>query len=126
MAIDEANSLRVATIEDIVAEKLRALLQQPIRNRERRQDLLDIAIILQGERTLDRERVSAFLLEKAAARDVPVSRAAFREPEVKRRAGADYDELEVTTRVAFIPFDAAYRSLLAFVEELDIPERLTL
>lgn len=32
-------NLRVATVEDIVAEKLRALLQQPIRNRQRRQDL---------------------------------------------------------------------------------------
>ncbi|MDQ3780192.1 MAG: nucleotidyl transferase AbiEii/AbiGii toxin family protein [Chloroflexota bacterium] len=126
IAIDETNTLRIATIEDIVAEKLRALLQQPIRNRERRQDLLDIAIILQGDRPLDRERVSAFLLEKAAARNVPVSRAAFRDPEVKRRAGAGYGELEVTTRVAFIPFDVAHRSLLTFVEELDIPERLTL
>lgn len=37
-------SLRVATIEDIVGEKLRALLQQPIRNRSRRQDVLDIAV----------------------------------------------------------------------------------
>lgn len=46
IAIDPELRLRVATIEDIVAEKLRALPQQPIRDRQRRQDLLDIAVIL--------------------------------------------------------------------------------
>jgi predicted nucleotidyltransferase component of viral defense system len=44
--IQASHWLRVSTIEDIVAEKLRALLQQPIRNRGRRQDLLDIAVLL--------------------------------------------------------------------------------
>ncbi len=40
--------IRVATIEDIVAEKLRALLQQLIRNWVRPQDLLDIAVVLRS------------------------------------------------------------------------------
>jgi hypothetical protein len=42
---DGKRSLRVSIPEDIVAEKLRAFLQQKetIRNRERPQDLLDIA-----------------------------------------------------------------------------------
>lgn len=44
VAIDRSEAtLRVATPEDIVAEKLRAILQQKSRNRTRRQDILDIA-----------------------------------------------------------------------------------
>lgn len=53
--------LRVATVEDIIAEKLRALLQQPIRNRQRRQDLLDIAVILREHLAFDRGLVAEFL-----------------------------------------------------------------
>jgi predicted nucleotidyltransferase component of viral defense system len=120
--LDESHRLRVATIEDIVAEKLRALLQQPIRNRERRQDMLDIAVILRSSPGLDRERVARFLLEKAAARAVAVSRAAFWNPEVARRAREGYDDLEGTTRVVFVPFENALASILGFVTELPIPD----
>lgn len=113
--------MRVATIEDIVAEKLRALLQQPIRNRRRMQDLLDIAVILQERAALDRQRVATFLLRKAEARAVPVSRAAFHDPDVVNRAHADYDELATTTRLRFVSFDEALTLLHAFVEQLDLP-----
>lgn len=115
-------NLRVATIEDIVAEKLRALLQQPIRNRLRRQDLLDITVTLSQNIELDRGLVARFLLTKAAARSIPVSRAAFHNHEVADRARQDYAELEGTTRELFVPFDEALALILAFVEDLAIPE----
>ncbi|MFN8591181.1 MAG: nucleotidyl transferase AbiEii/AbiGii toxin family protein [Thermomicrobiales bacterium] len=114
--------VRVATLEDILAEKLRALLQQPIRNRQRRQDLLDIAVVLRQNSPLDRIRISRFLQEKAAARDVLVTRSAFHHPDVVERAMADYAELEATTRVLFVPFEEALRLLHEFVGTLHIPE----
>ncbi len=114
--------LRVSTIEDIVGEKLRALLQQPIRRRTRKQDVLDIAVIVRNHPQLDREQVATFLLLKAGARDVPVSKAAFRNPEVAERARVDYDALEATTRTVFIPFGEAFAMVLALVDELAIPE----
>lgn len=120
--LSPGSQIRVATMEDIVAEKLRALLQQPIRNRQRRQDLLDIAVILQEHPEVDRSLVSEFLLAKANARDVPVSRSAFRNPEVVGRAREGYAELEVTTRVRFLPFDEALDLLYSLVDELDIPQ----
>jgi len=43
---DEDESIRVCTLEDIVAEKLRALLQQKLRNRHRWQDVFDIAHLM--------------------------------------------------------------------------------
>lgn len=114
--------LRVSTREDIVGEKLRALLQQPIRRRTRPQDLLDIALVVQRNPDLDRDQVAAFLLAKAAARNVPVSRAAFRDLEVVERAAVGYDELEATTRSIFIPFDDALTTVLGLVDELSFPE----
>jgi predicted nucleotidyltransferase component of viral defense system len=121
VAIGPQLHLRVATLEDIIAEKLRALLQQPIRNRQRRQDLLDIAVILRQEIDFDRRLVADYLVAKAAARDVTVSTLAFRDPEVARRAGEDYAELEETTRVLFVPLEDALALLFGLVEHLDIP-----
>lgn len=120
--VQARNSLRVSTVEDIVAEKLRALLQQPIRNRRRRQDLLDIAILLREQPNLDRASIAEFLQRKSIERDVSVSRSAFRDPEVAQRAEYDYAALSKTTRKVFIPFEEALRSLLSFIDTLPIPE----
>jgi predicted nucleotidyltransferase component of viral defense system len=120
--VHATNTLRVSTIEDIVAEKLRALLQQPIRNRTRRQDLLDIAVILQEQPAIDHSLIADFLQRKSAARDVPVSRSAFHDPEIARRAASDYDALQQTTRKLFIPFEEALRNVLEFTDSLPIPE----
>lgn len=114
--------LRVCTLEDIVAEKLRALLQQPIRDRTREQDLLDIAVILGAHPTLNRENVAAFLLIKAAARDVPVTRTDFKSADIAARAARDYSALSLVTRRTFLPFDQALQRLHDFVDTLDIPE----
>lgn len=117
-----ALALRVSTLEDIVAEKLRALLQQPLRKRTRCQDLLDIAVILSAGIPLDRDQVARFLTIKSASRDVTVTRTSFHNPEIGIRAKHQYAELERTTRNTFIPFEEALAMLLAFVDELDIPE----
>jgi len=119
---DRFGELRISTLEDIVGEKLRALLQQAIRNRNRRQDVLDLAVAIRMNPALDRDHVASALLMKAQARNVPVSRAAFMSDELARRAGLDYDALEATTRTLFIPFDEALAMVLAFVNELPIPE----
>jgi predicted nucleotidyltransferase component of viral defense system len=114
--------LRVGTVEDIVAEKLRALLQQPIRNRERRQDLLDIAVLLRLHPGIDRDAVGRFLVLKSKARGIDARRSAFAAPEIRRRASVDYDRLRETTRVLFIPFEEAWALLIDFVHSLPIPD----
>jgi predicted nucleotidyltransferase component of viral defense system len=120
--IEATHPILVSTLEDIVAEKLRALLQQSIRNRHRSQDLLDIAVILRTKPGIDLAKVSAFLLTKAAARNVPVSKTAFRAKDLSERAHEGYDDLRTKTRNLFVPFDEAVIALLSFVDRLMIPE----
>ncbi len=119
-----SRGLAVSGREDIVAEKLRAFLQQKetIRNRERPQDLLDIAHLLRQNTPLDLGEVSRFLLEKAEARNVPVSKAAFKDPELAARASYGYEGLRETVRGDFVPFNETLQRLHGLVEELDIPE----
>lgn len=118
---DQAARLRVSSLNDIVGEKLRSLLQQPIRNRYRRQDVLDLAVILANGAELDRQIVARALREKASARGVPVSAQAFRQPDIASRAQRDYGSLQSDARERFIPFDEAFATVLAFVDTLDIP-----
>ncbi len=117
-----AATLRACTIEDIIAEKLRAILQQRTRNRHRPQDVFDIAHIIRARGSgLDRKLVADFLLRKAAVRDVAVSRSAFDE-ELRRRAFVTY-EAHVRSQAgpAFIPFEEAWSEVMALVTSLDIP-----
>lgn len=121
--IASSNLLRVCQMEDIVAEKLRALLQQPLRNRWRPQDALDICVAVQENPNLDLKLVAGFLVEKANARGVPVSRAAFHEKQIRSRAFEGYDGLRETTRNTFVEFEEAFQVVLSLVDRLTLPDR---
>lgn len=113
--------IKVSTIEDIVSEKLRAILQQVIRNRYRYQDVLDIAMICTTLEP-DLQLISHFLPEKCKERDIVPSKHAFRDPEVLSRSATGYDQLADTVRHTFIPFDEAWAIVMSLVDSLDIPE----
>jgi predicted nucleotidyltransferase component of viral defense system len=116
--------IRVCSLEDIVAEKLRALLQQVIRNRNRPQDVFDIARTMRdhGE-ALDLVKVAAFLVQKSTARGISVTRTAFSAEEVKTRAAYEYDQVVVDSPADRIPFEEAWAAVLALVGRLAIPEQ---
>jgi predicted nucleotidyltransferase component of viral defense system len=118
----DACSIRVCVLEDILAEKLRALLQQRIRKRQRRQDVYDIARMLRlHERELNLGKIGTYLLAKAKARDVPVARGEF-DGEIRRYAAFEYETLFSATDPEFIPFDEAWAEVLRLVGRLDIPD----
>lgn len=90
LAVSAGAELRVCVLEDIVAEKLRALLQQPIRNRNRSQDAYDIARLVRRERhRIDSKKTSAYLLKKARARAIEPRRSSF-DDDIKSRAAYAY------------------------------------
>lgn len=119
---DGAHPVSVATPEDIAAEKLRALLQQIPRNRRRPQDLLDIAVMLHEKPKLDLGLIASFLLKKSEARTIQATRSAFQVPEIWERAQSGYDDLRITSRDLFIPFQEARQALLDLVSRLQIPD----
>ena len=116
----EGDELLVATLEDIAAEKLRALLQQVTRNRRRKQDLLDLAAIIRTGRELNLMEVRDFLRLKARAREIEPTTEAFLNEEVWTRAHYDYDQLAGRTREIFVPYEEAKTLVLALVGELQL------
>lgn len=110
-------SLRAFSFHELVAEKIRALLQQPIRNRYRRQDVFDIAFLMQ-HRTVtqdDLRLIHETLLEKCETRHIEPRSTSFDDPEVRRRAEADWHtlKLEVEDLPEFGPCFEVVRSLYA-------------
>jgi hypothetical protein len=90
-------SIQAYALEDIIAEKLRALLQQPLRNRSRRQDVYDIGWLL-NNRPINadfRSRIFDSMIRKGAERDVKPTIDSFDNPELRRRAGMNWDTLEL-------------------------------
>jgi predicted nucleotidyltransferase component of viral defense system len=117
-----AKPLLSCTLEDIIAEKLRALLQQIPRNRSRPQDVFDIASRVRAHpETLDLGKVSAFLLTKSEARAISPRKSAFND-EVRTRAVAGYDTEIGSQTSEFIPFDEAWEEVLRLVNRLAIPD----
>lgn len=120
--IGSDTDILVCTLDDIVAEKLRSLLQQPIRNRHRRQDVFDIARISTDQSDkISVALIAVYLHEKCAARDIAVSKSAFND-EVEARARYEYERLRDDTGEAFIPFDTAWPRVMDLVQLLNIPD----
>lgn len=94
---DAGVAVRAFTLHELIAEKLRALLQQPIRNRYRRQDIYDIAFL--AETNLldddDRAKILMTLVEKCRTRSIEPDITSIDDPEIVKRAQADWDTLKL-------------------------------
>jgi len=118
---DASIKIRVCTLEDILAEKLRALLQQVVRKRTRKQDLFDIArmIGIHGDE-IDRDKVAAYFERKCRGRDIEPRRELFNE-DVRRQARIEYDSLFADMDPDyFIAFEEAWLALQQFLSELPL------
>lgn len=114
-----AVTIRAYTPEDVIGEKLRALIQQPIRNRQRRQDVYDIAWLLEAHDpdALTRQRIFESMIGKAEARDLTLSVDSFDDPEIKRRAEMDWNTLQLEIG-DLPPFESLFERVRAFYRSL--------
>lgn len=118
----DEETLRVCSLDDIIAEKLRSLLQQPIRNRFRHQDVFDVARLAGRPPTgVDAAKIRDFFIRKCAARGIDPRRSSFND-EVRDRARRNYDtKIKEQAGDAFIPFDEAWPAVMELVGRLDLP-----
>ena len=90
-------SLRAYGLVDLVAEKYRAMLQQVVRNRNRRQDVYDLhRLITRGELAeVDQRELRDVIVSKCASRDLEATRCALDHPGVRDRAAREWDTLRL-------------------------------
>jgi hypothetical protein len=94
---DAGVAVRAFTLHELIAEKLRALLQQPIRNRYRRQDVYDIAFLVETNQLGDEDRTQILttLIKKCRTRSIEPAITSIDDPEIVKRAQADWDTLKL-------------------------------
>lgn len=105
---------------DLIAEKLRALLQQPVRKRGRRQDVYDLAHLLDADLPEESERreILRILRIKSQARGLNPTLISMRHPEVYERAKSGWATMQAELVDPLPDFDETFRIVLEFYESL--------
>lgn len=112
-------AVRAFTLHELIAEKFRALLQQPIRNRHRRQDVYDIALLVEENYLSpeDRTLIHKTLVEKCASRQIVPNATSLTNPDVVERAGTDWSTLALEVR-NLPPFEERFAIVADFYASL--------
>lgn len=118
----DGGALRMYPFHDLVAEKLRSVLQQPIRDRERYQDIYDLYLLLHSVAEIsadDRASILAKLHESARDRGVSLHREALRDPELIERSERQYATVLPGLVAGQVPpFEQSYGAVRQFFEAL--------
>ena len=115
LAIGVGASITAYTFADLVAEKFRSLLQQVTRNRYRRQDVYDLAMLSMLDISApEKFQILQSLRAKSSARDITVNADSLNDPEVKRRAEAEYHTLKDEIAGPLPEFGEAWNAVQAF------------
>lgn len=122
----DGKNIRVCSLDDIVAEKLRALIQQKTRNRFRPGDVFDIWFFhTRLKHRFNYDKISDFLVKKSEGKiDLSlVRKATFSSDDVRERAKEGFEEVEErVSGITFPTFEEAYKQVLVLVEKLSIPD----
>jgi predicted nucleotidyltransferase component of viral defense system len=116
--------VRASSLSDLLAEKFRAMLQQPVRNRTRRQNLYDIYRLLPRPELAGsafRAGVLEALHAKSEGRGIAVEQQSLSNPAVKERSFREYAQLTAEIASELPDFGAAYAAVQAYYEQLPWP-----
>lgn len=118
--------LRLYALPTLVAEKIRSLIQQPIRNRNRRQDVYDLRHLLQCRPELYGPGYKKIVVEdiilKCADREVPVDRTSLDQKEVRDMASKYYGTLQDEISGDLPDFEETYELVRTYFTSLPWPE----
>ena len=119
LIIGEGIELDAYSPAEVIAEKYRALLQQILRNRRRRQDVYDIDFLL-GSYDFDvdlKVTIHATLVEKCHSRGIAPDINSLDNPEIRAGAGGEWATIELETG-ALPEFDHCFESVRQFYRQL--------
>ncbi|MBY0240226.1 MAG: nucleotidyl transferase AbiEii/AbiGii toxin family protein [Burkholderiaceae bacterium] len=121
LSLGDGDVIAVYSYINLLAEKYRSLLQQPVRNRYREQDVYDINLLLGREQTLQAEERAALLnllITSCHERGIAAQRDSIANPDVRKMAETGYAELAAAVEGELLPFDDAYAAVQALYESL--------
>jgi len=113
-------TIQAYSFEEIIAEKLRATLQQVVRGRNRRQDVFDIRWLVERY-TPDvpsQTIILKTLIEKSKNRNIVPTIESFEDPRVKERSAKEWDTLKLEVGGKLPDFDESFDIVRNFYRSL--------
>ena len=121
ITLSEKNDIFAYSINDLIAEKFRAILQQEMRKRTRRQDIYDLFFLFQTNPTIhyiDKVEILETLRLKAESRNISINRESMKNTIIRERSKKYYNTLTDEIDGVLPDFDMAYNSVQQFYESL--------
>ncbi|KJE34220.1 hypothetical protein UF64_15855 [Thalassospira sp. HJ] len=112
-------AVRAFTLHELIAEKLRALIQQPIRNRSRRQDVYDISYLMETNQLsdVDLQEIHQTLLRKCETRGITPMPDTMDDPEIRSRAKSQWHTLGLEL-AQLPPFEDSFETMRSLYKSL--------
>jgi predicted nucleotidyltransferase component of viral defense system len=121
LKLTDGDQLQVYSLVNLMAEKFRSLLQQPSRNRNRRQDVYDLSLLLAEVRDwtqAEKLNLRECLVASAESRDIQAQADSMRNPEIKLMAAKGYEDMHDEVDGPLPSFDEIYQAVQDFYESL--------
>lgn len=119
LSLTGGENLLAYDLADLMAEKLRAMLQQVKRNRARRQDVYDLHILISREKIDDalKAKVLDSFLIKSHSRDIDPKINSLDDPELKERSKKNWSTMAL--EIGDLPdFEETYETVRQFYRGL--------
>lgn len=106
--------------EEVIAEKMRATIQQVTRGRNRRQDVFDIRWLVKRyvPDEYSREKILRTLIEKSEDRNIVPTVDSFDDPELKEKSAKDWGSLEIEIGGKLPDFEESFEIVRDFYRSL--------
>ena len=123
LSLDGEETIQAYGLTDLLAEKLRSIIQQVVRKRNRRQDVYDIWYLLDTCPPLthrEKQQVLDTFHKKAAGRLEPelLQQDILRRSDIMQASGKEYALLRDEVSQPLPPFEIAYEQVAGFYESL--------
>ena len=121
LELDGGATIHSYTFNNVLAEKMRSLLQQPIRKRERQQDVYDIWLLLELVPALvaeELDKIHEMLVFSCGSKEIVPDINSMESAAVVTLARTGYQKLAADIDGELPPFDRAMRRVVAFYRSL--------
>ena len=119
--ISEGKTILAYSLNDLIAEKYRAILQQNDRNRTRRQDIYDLHYLFQNLDDFtpeDKTEILETLILKAESRKLIINQKSMDNTKIRNRSKQSYNTIQDEILGELPDFDKAYDMIQNFYESL--------
>lgn len=121
LELEGGATIRSYSLHNVLAEKMRSLLQQPIRKRNHRQDVYDLWLLLDsmpGFRKADLARIHELLCQSCQSKGIVAAIHSMDDETVERMARKGYSSMQADLDHELPPFDDAMARVTGFYRSL--------